>query len=272
MPLPGAGEADAIYGSGAPSGGLPSPDEADALYYGKGGAQALPPPMAGAAHDTLFGSAMTAGGRILGAMGYGAAAKWGAKPSELDPEVDGIMSSLGLSGDYSKTNNRFFKSVSEAVLRPVISAADYGVRDVMSVIPSALGALSSGLTQTGMEVAGGGGNVAQGDTVAPNAPGNVREALAYSLFAYGETAEGYSEGLMLPEVGFGIGREGAMEGAARVGRVAEDISDDGGGGGSPASPETDALSDTLKARSAGVVGEGEAGYYDANPLTPEKSK
>ena len=110
-------------------------------------------------------------------------------------------------------------------------AADFA--DLAARTPGAvLGAISGGLGQAGEEVAGTKANA-------------VRGALAFPLKAAGEAAEEVSQGA--------LGEAPALAEAGRVPEVAA----------------SERATEAARARSAGVVGEGEAGFYGAEPLTPE---
>lgn len=112
-------------------------------------------------------------------------------------------------------------------------AADFA--DLAARTPAAiLGAISGGATQAGEEIAG---------TKAEP----IRGALALPFRAAGEAAEEVAGGA--------LGEAPALAEAGRVPEVAA----------------SERASEAARARSAGVVGEGEAGFYGAEPLSPENA-
>lgn len=139
----------------------------------------------------------------------------------------------GVFNDYKDGHTSLLKSFNEAVIRPAADVASL----VWRAPPAAIAAASGGLQQTAVEVGGQQTPVAQ--------PTNLREALAAPLAGAAELAAGVTSG---------FGGEFAAE-AGSFDRIAE----------------ADNAATAARARSVGVVGEGEAGYYDVAPVTPENA-
>ena len=229
MPLPAA---DQLFG--ATAGATPPTPKyalpsADQLF-------AAANPQSGAAQDDIWSSLQTAGARILNSAGYGAAQAWGARPLGLDTETEAKLKELGIFNDYKDGHDSFLKSVNEAWIRPAASLADLAARGFG--IPAAFAGAGAALTQTGEEVEG-------------RAPNPVQHFASGALKAGGELSYGASEGMIGPESGFGLAREEAI------------------GASAEAASTTERLADAARARSVGALGEGEAGFYGAEPITPE---
>ena len=183
--------------------------------------KSLPNPQSGAAHDTIWSSALLPETRILNAMGYGAQENWGSNPGGGD-----IVESLrkaGIFNDYQGPHDSLIKSVNEAWMRPAIEAA----ASLFPAVTAATAGVASGLGQTA--------NEAEAGNLGPGAAPYVEP-----LKAAAELTQGAAEGAFMNE---GVG----VPHAAAELRATE----------------------ATTARAAGVVGEGEAGYYDAVPPTPE---
>lgn len=189
-------------------------------------------PQSGAAHDTIWSSIQSAGARILNHVGYGAQDNWGARPLGLDPETEGALRKAGIFNDYQEGHDTLLKSANEALIRPAAMFADLLARTPAAV----LGGISGAATQTAEEI--------QGEQGAQGVPG-VRGLLAKPFGIAGEAAEEIAGGA--------LGEAPALAEAGRVPEVAG----------------AERATEAARARSAGVVGEGEAGYYGAEPLTPE---
>lgn len=222
--------------------GLPTPDQfaAGPATRGPNDADAplptpdqlYPPPQSGAAHDTIWSSIAHTGTRIINAAGYGAADSWGARPLGLDADSESALKKAGIFNDYQDGHDSFLKSVNEAWIRPAAAAADFAARGFG--IPALISGAASAATQTGEEIKG-----AQ--------PGTVQQALAAPFGIAGELGQAAAGGYIGPEFGFGEAARGAQTATAR----------------------SELAADAVRARSVGALGEGEAGYYDAVPPTPE---
>ena len=187
-----------------------------------------PQPVTGHAWDTILSDAAGVGGRIMNAFGEGGLNDWGASPLGLDPVTEGILRKNDLYRQYEDSHNAFIKGVNEAVIRPTVQMLDAPARLATAPGPL-LGSIGAGLSQAGQEIAPG---------QEPGRPTNLAGAIATPFAAGGELATGASEGLIGPE--FALHIPGA-EAAAGV---------------------------TAEARASGVIGEGEAGFYGAAPVTP----
>lgn len=220
------GAADGAAPSGAPTapGALPTADQ----FFNH--AQ----PESGAAHDTIWSSMASAGGRILNSVGYGAADKWGSEPLGLNPETEGALRQLGVLPDYQKAHTTFYQSANEAVIRPAAAAADAAMRSMGAVV----GAATSGAQQVAEEIKG-------------RKPGAVRGALAYLFAAAAEMGEDVQGGAL-----------GEFPAFAEEGMTARSA-------GAVAAADSERAIQAAKARSVGAVGEGEGAYYGAEPITPE---
>lgn len=187
------------------------------------------PPEAGAAHDTIWSSLQSAGARILNSAGYGAQQSWGADTPDLDQGSIAALRKAGVFNDWSTGHESFLKTTSEAVMRGAAAAAETLYHAPGAVI----GAVTGAAEQAGEEIKG-------------KQPNAVRSALAYPFQAAGELGEGVQGGALAEFAG------GAHEGS-----------------GVPSAFNSTREADAATARSVGVIGEGEAGYYDAVPVAPE---
>jgi hypothetical protein len=229
MPLPDPDQLFTGQGAQQPGGGLPTPEQ----VFGQ------TEPQTGAAHDTIWSSLesgavgiFNAGGRILDYAGSGASQQWGARPLGLDKDTEATLRKSGVINDYTDGHDSFLKAANEAFIRPAAAFVDLLARGPSTVLAGA----GAGLTQTGREI--------EGDNQGQGKPNIVGEAFK----GVGEMSYGASEGLLGPEFGDYIpgGRE-------LIGHASQ----------------AEMVSDMAKARALGVIGEGEAGYYDAVPPTPE---
>lgn len=194
---------------------------------------APPQPQAGPVQDTIWSNLAHAGTRILNATGFGYQNAWGDRPVGLDPDADKSLRDAGVLPDYNKGNADFFKSANEAVLRPSASAVDVTAR----FLPSAAAAIEAGAKQTVEEIEG------------KTKPGLAQEALALPVRVVGGLASGVTQGAFpdLPELS-------AVPTRAAV-----------------AASEAERLTTAVTARSVGVLGEGEPGFYEAEPVSPENA-
>ncbi len=222
--------------------GLPTVDEAFAGVKPTPSPDALPSaldvfgggPQSGAAHDEWWSSAVNAGARILNYAGNGASDAWGARPLGLDPQTEAALKNVGFFNDWDAGHTSFMKSVNEAFIRPAAGFADAAAR----AIPTAAGAVSGYLRGIEQE--------ALSESPEAERLGVARKPFAAAVGAAGELTAAAGEGLIGPEFGFGEGHEAAVNAAAEI-----------------------RVTDAAKARAVGAFGEGEAGYYDAAPQTPE---
>lgn len=241
--------ADEFFGSPAasPSGGTSPLPTADQFF----GPTAPPIPQSGAAHDAYWQNLNLAGSRILDAFGQGAKDGWGAEPLGASPGVENALKRLGVFNDYTSSHADFLKSVNEAWMRPVISAVSVGLRGGGAI----LGGIQGGAEQITKEI--------QGE---PNAAepsqgmGGFRGALAAPFGIAGEAAQEVAGGALGEVIGMG----GRLPEASDLLRGAR--------GAITESAEAEQAMNAAKARATGVIGEGEAGYYDATPLTPENAE
>ena len=195
------------------------------------------PPQSGAAFDQVWASRELPIANVLNAAGQGVSQAWGARPLGLDDASEDALRKAGIFNDYQTGHESFMKSVNEAIIRPVASLVDAGAR----AFPALATGAAAGLTQAAADVRGEGGGGAQPE---PNA---FQRVAGGALGTAGELAYGAAEGLIGPEFGFGLTREGAVHSAAQAEMVRSANS----------------------ARAVGAIGEGEAGFYDATEPTPE---
>lgn len=105
--------------------------------------------------------------------------------------------------------------------------------DLVARLPGAvLGGIQGGAEQSAQEIEG-------------KTPGTIQKAIAYPFHAAGEAAQEVAGGAL-----------GELPGMAEGGRL-------------PEVAEAERVSTAATARAVGVVGEGEAGFYGAEPITPE---
>lgn len=223
------------------SGTLETPNmtdaEFDAIARTAAGPQA---PQQGPAHDVLWGNLASAGGRILNAYGAGAAQQWGAEPLGLSPEAETGLSKAGIFNDYSSGHTSFIKSANEAFIRPAAAALDFANRALRLTPLNLQGDLDNIKTSLEQIEAG---------TERPSTEG-APQGIADEI---GRGIRG------VVHAGAGIGAE--LAGAAEQNYLGPEFL------GYQAAEEP-ALAAT-KARALGVIGEGEAGFYGAQPVTPE---
>lgn len=219
----------------APS-GAPSAEPVASGPWGAADFASPPPkPLEGPAQDTIWSSLKTAGGKVLDAVGYGAQQGWGAEPLGLSPETEQSLRDRGIFNDYQSGHVSYLKAASEGVIRGAAQIGDLVSRTLqLRPVTSAVSAAAAGLGTTGEEIQGTQEQIHGGH------PGVVRQVLGWPFSAAGEILGATMEGFM-PE--FGMLPHGA--------------------------PDIDLPRTAATARSVGVVGEGEAGAYDAAPLTPK---
>lgn len=199
--------------------------------------------MEGAGQDALWASAEGVDSRILNATGNGFADNWGAKPLGLSDEDSDNLRKLGMFNDFTSGHDTFLKAANEAVLRPTIATVDAAFR----AIPAIAGGAAAGLAQTATEISG--------DTTFQPQPTNVGEAIAYPFAAASELLQGVPAGAYGGEIGgepLGTAPHVAQETASAM-----------------EASRAQRLDDALRARASGGLGEGEASFYGAAPLTPE---
>jgi hypothetical protein len=226
---------DFFGGGAAPATAAPSPASAPtaAQFFG------LDQPQSGAAQDSIWSSAATAGSRVLNAVGYGARNGWGSEPLGLSADTETALRRAGIFNDYQNGHTSMMRSFNEAIIRPAATVPDAFMRGLNSVIMSA----ATGLRQSSEELEGDEHTNVPGGVVAHyGQTGIVRHSLAAITGGAGEVLGSIPEGF-LPELGISHGAMGASEAAA-----------------------SERVLDASRARSAGVVGEGEAGFYDAAPI------
>ena len=230
---------DFFGGGAAPATAAPSPASAPtaAQFFG------LDQPQSGAAQDSIWSSAATAGSRILNAVGYGARNGWGSEPLGLSADTETALRRVGIYNDYQNGHTSMMRSFNEAIIRPAATVPDAFMRGLNSVIMAA----ATGLQQSSEELEGDEYNtIVPGVVVAHYGhPGIVRHSLAAITGGAAEVLGSIPEGFM-PELGISHGAMGASEAAA-----------------------SERVLDASRARSVGAVGEGEAGFYDAAHLAHE---
>lgn len=192
------------------------------------------PPQNGQGANDIWSSIYDSGARILNAVGFGVENNWGARPIGLQPDEEAQLRKSGFFNDYANGRDSFFGTFNEAVIRPAAQFAD--------LIGHGPGALLSGV-QSGFEQAA--------REVEPQAgPLNIaQQAVAGTLHLAGGVAGALASGTFGPEFA-GLPLPARFANAAAAARE----------------------SDALRARALGVVGEGEAGFYDAVPPSPEAAQ
>lgn len=202
-------------------------------------------PQSGGAMDTIWNSTTTALGKVDNALGGWADKVIDKDTLGLDQSTEKWMRDNGVYNDYENGHVNFLRSVNEAVMRPAIIAGQLAYRSVTGVIGGAilgLGELSSG----------------QARLIAGDGSSTIRNLLATPSGAVGEYLTAIGEGSYpAPELMTGGESPNATlrEGVSRA--EAE------------AAAENAQVTSAQSARAAGVVGEGEAGFYGAHEITPE---
>jgi hypothetical protein len=202
--------------------------------------------MAGAAQDSVWSNLKLANSRILDAFGQGVKDGWGSEPMGVSPEIQQALTRAGVFNDYSKSHTDFMKSVNEAWMRPAIGALSLGWRTVTRGPGSVIQGLTEAAQQAGEEQENTPG-------LGPGEPGSrIRQLSAYPFKLAAEVGQDVLGGAIpeIPELPH------AAAGAEAAGELGE----------------AEAAMSAVKARASGVIGEGEAGYYDAATLTPENAE
>lgn len=172
----------------------------------------------------------TAPGRVLSAFGKGATQEWGGAATQMQKSTEQELTKMGVFNDYTSGRTSLIKSFNEAFLRPVVSGLSTG--------QAILGGLGAATEQTGTELQKAG----QAESEEQKAHG-----LPFSLS--GELLKGAGElvgslpGGFLPEAGVHIGEIKAVSG--------------------------DPVQASNTARAYGSIGEGEEGYFNTKPVSPE---
>lgn len=196
------------------------------------GAGATPAPQSGAAHDTVWGSLLTTGGKILDAFGQGAADKWGTDPEGFqgfESALDKIDSAEAKG--YAGKQVSILKGYNEAFARPVASALDTNISNMESMF---------GIPGRALSAAGGGLQGASEETAKyPFIDPSISSALGIA----GEVTQGAAETGFPELMALGV----------------------------PHAPPV-SMTDIAAARSVGAIGEGEAGYFETQPLTPRNAE
>lgn len=221
--------ADEFFGTTTASPPPPPPLPTAAQFFG------LDKPQAGTGADTFWSNVANAGTKVLNAVGFGASDAWGSKPLGIDPETATHLRKVGDWNDYQNGENNFFKTASEAVIRPAVQIAD--------LLGRAPGAALAGIEA--------GAEQLRAETDVPNA-NLAQQALRLGVATPIGAGATYLQQGGGAEFGFGAPLEATALSVGRNAAVAEAR-----------------VSAAQAARSVGAVGEGEAGFYDAKPLTPE---
>lgn len=220
-----------------PTGDLASAEQ----YFSSSSPLPNMPPQSGSAMDAIWGPS-TPFGRILSKAGYGVTDNLGSV--EVSPDERQAMVKAGIFNDYNAGHQNFVKSAAEVLLRPAIHLAN-ALGQIPQLPGAILGGIQGAAEQTGEEISPG---------VGPANP--VRQAAAYPFRALGEAAGSAAGGALAGE-SFNFAEE------ARVARETDAAVS------ARAALQDEHLNTATQARAMGVIGEGEAGYYDAAPLAPE---
>lgn len=233
---------------GRPGYGAPVDPGADQLF---GPAPSAP---GGAAIDAWWSDQANALGRIVKSVGYGLGQPWEGRSIGLDPQTEDQLRKQGVLPDYQTGNVNTLNTSADAIIRP---AAD--LADLLWNAPSALaGGYVAAARQASAEL---GGHPPEG-AILPGTPQEEAEAQTR-----GAIVRGLSQGAITPE-----SLEATAELASGVTKgYYPELAEEGAVGGAVTREAAQAAraSDAAAARAAGVVAEGEAGFYDVHPLTPE---
>jgi hypothetical protein len=243
--MPDPNLADQIFGnapsaSSAPPTGVSSPSLADAIF---GPAQTS---QGGATHDIWYSLTHNPVARTLNAVGYGAQQGWGSEPLDLDDKTKADLTKAGVFNDYSTGRTDFFKTQNEAVMRGAAQAWQAVTRAPGAVF----GGLEEGLKQAQVESEGGKDTGVAPSLTRPFAA--AAQLVQETQYGAGMEFVGGPHGFTaadIPEVRASIA-ERVAQGADAEGRAQA----------------------TTAARASAVVGEGEAGFYEAKPVTPENAE
>lgn len=228
----GAPDAQAFFATPSQAQGAPEPLPSASEFFG------TRDPQAGAGMDAFWSSAQHSGARILDAFGQGIKDGWGSKPLGLSDHATGELRKAGIFNDWSKGEEGFWKGTNETLIRGAAAFADA----VPRALSSATEAVRASTAKTAEEVQG-----------TPEQETPLRKALALPFGVASEYAEDIATGA-IPEAGaLGIAERGG--GLSRAAGAAD----------------SERVVGANRARSLGVVGEGEAGFYEATPPTPENA-
>lgn len=170
---------------------------------------------------------------------------WGGKLlNSMGTPQDALNAGVGLSPESEKSlrDAGIFNDYQNGHTSFIKSVNEALIRPAATAANIVMDTLSKPI-QDIATAATGASNLIEGDH-----PTALREVFAAPFGATGEVAQGALEGF-LPEFG-GAHEIAAVEGAAR----------------------SETLRSAATARSLGVTGEGEAGFYDAVPVTPENAR
>lgn len=231
--------------------GQATPTQSPDTFFGPSGSDG------GEAQDGLWSHARFWGAQILKNMGYGSDTDWGAKKNPLPPTADQF---------FAEDHSGFAKAANEAVIRPAISGlntqwtnfwTDYQ-QQAQQNLEAYKQASEQSHEREGIE-----------STL------SSAEALYYGagyLMSPVTAAAQYTVG---QPVGAIVRKAGGSERAAQA---AEDAGTAAAMLAIPGPKVQEAIGTVARARSTGVVGEGEAGFYDlkhaedgkpAAPIAPE---
>jgi hypothetical protein len=182
--------------------------------------------------DLIFGNAdVSPVARIMNHFGQGFKHGWGAEPLGLSNESNEYLKKSGVFNDYVSGHTSLVKSANEALIRPAAAGLDAAWRGTMGAFSGAQEAVAA--TGKDIEDASGEGTKVQvGDFTATRAP--IAKQIGLSRLARDVAA--------LPE---------AFQGSPH--------------------PTGIPVVNLDKARSLGVIGEGEAGWKGTKDITPEPS-
>ena len=175
--------------------------------------------------------------RVFNAFGYHLSEGFGKEPlvmpsTALSPETENYLKSIGAFNDYKNGQHDFSRAMFEGVLKSSMAGLAVAQRAGTAILSAPLGMIG----QAGEEIGAPLGLVERGSlTGSEGLPGAATDAGA--MMALGP----FGEFTALT----------ARANAARAANLHVDIAE---------------------ARARGVIGEGEAGFYDAKPLTPEHAQ
>jgi hypothetical protein len=249
MPLPSMDEVNA-WAASAPPPAAPPPTTSLPTVN-----EAFSTPEAGAAHDAVWSASNNPLSRVMAATGYGASQPWENRNIGLSPDDEASLRRAGIFNDYQGGQNGFYQSSMEAILRPAASLSD--------MLINAPAAIAGAVTAGGRQLA------AEEGAQVPDAAG-VPSAQAGAAPYVGAAISGLTQGAVNPE-----GLQAAAELASGVTKgYYPELAEEGAVGGvlTTAAAREARAADAAAARATGALGEGEAGYYDAKPLTPENAQ
>lgn len=194
--------------------------------------------------------------RVVNTFGVGAREGFGEEPiatpsTVFSPETEKALRDYGVFNDYTKGQADFSRAMFEGVFRPAAAALSLAGRTFSAGLSSVAEAASQEVEETGL-VPKGSFTGSKGLVGALQDPSML---MAFPLAAPEATAAQRFPGASGKVAGFAEGH------AADFGAMTHEEG------------FTIPLEKVLaKARADGVLGEGEAGYYDAVPLTPEHAQ